>query len=289
MDLERPGKLIKGNRDYFMKIATILHDSDSSFKVLTLSEVTELVNQQLDPLSAEIVTRRLIGQLVSDIAVQMNIDEWSVSETLKVAPQNLHYEELEAQRYAVKTMARLLGKTQDWATPRVKDYGQYKAPKISGRIKYHQEVFESLEAQANEYPPAEGWMTDNAMALRLNKDIDWVRSRLTVYAELVETRLTIEGRAAPHYPPEVFETLEALANEYPPAGDWMTEDAMAIALDRSFMWVRMRIEPYFEISDMRLQKINNRPRRHYPPQVYAELQVMSEKFRKNSKKNGEAA
>jgi hypothetical protein len=165
MDMERPGKLIKGNADYFNKIAELLHESDDSFKVLTIS-----------------VTRRLLGQTLFDIASQMDIEDLAVIEVLRTAPRKMKYEELDGQRYAIDTMVKALKRSEKWVSKRVVEYGQYRLNESTAYIKFHQEVFDSLAEQAEraeELPVADNSVySAEALGPKLSRKGPWVRTQI---------------------------------------------------------------------------------------------------------------
>lgn len=250
MDMERPEKLVKGNNDYFTRIANALSGSEDSFQVLTLTEVVELVNKQLEPRVAEIVVRRLLGQLQDDIAIQMQIGVEEVRETLRNTPQVLVYEKIEGQRYAVHTMAKALGRSDRWVATRVAKYGQYHAVEPTAYTKYHQEVFDSISDQAQKVetlPVATDTdFSRHVLSEILGRDHSWLLKH--------EGKLDIKGTTklnpANHVPVTYFTEVDLVLLQkekeaelqYPVATDRdISINKLATAVQHSREWVLKRL------------------------------------------------
>lgn len=183
--MERPSKLINGNANYLERFSKKLQLQTNDSYIFALSDVVELVNEQLESQEAEIVTRRLLGQMVTDIAEQMELSWDCVADIINCAPEQLTIDETYQQKlYAVGTMARMLGKSKIWVKNRLNNpvYTQYERINSDEYPEYHQEAYDALmyEAEVIEDIPIadETDLSMSAMATRLGRDKQWTKSRI---------------------------------------------------------------------------------------------------------------
>lgn len=121
-------------------------------------------------------------------------------------------------RFTVSRMATLLNKSSRWVNKRLIPYeaegndflDDFSRPSTH----YPKEVFEALKELASEIPSADGWFTNNNIRQILGVKIDWLDNRLKDYWDVAEMRISIAGKAALHYSPEVAEEIEELAHQH---------------------------------------------------------------------------
>jgi hypothetical protein len=141
-------------------------------------------------------------------------------------------------------------------------------------------------APRDHYPPSEldrlrqmvgtaaaagDWLTVNGMATKLGRVSAWIERRLD--HELAEVRLSATGAPRDHYPPSEFRRLQALAaGEPPPAGEWLSINAIARAVGLSKTWVKPRLDS--TTAEDRVGA-NSKVSPHYPPSELERLRGLS--------------
>lgn len=184
--------------------------------------------------------------------------------------------------YSIGEAEALVGKERDWIARMVEKHEliwEYRTLAESGRVGVHypQDTIDTLRALAAEIPPAGDWLTATQLGRLVSRDKKWVRDHLGDYLALAEPRIADNMKIEPHYPPEALVYLQQIIETLPPyAGDWMTVGGIASKLGRSVDWVEKRIEQFKDRAEPRLTNKGNRSLTHYPPEVYEELQRISE-------------
>jgi hypothetical protein len=122
-------------------------------------------------------------------------------------------------------------------------------------------------------PPDENWPTIPRLVEFTGHDRAWVLNRLSHTSIRPESRRqAVTGREFPHYPPDVFDVLQGFMNNTPPpAGNWLTANAIEDLLGKSGNWVAKRLEDSYlpsgepRLDDMAVERI------HYPPSTVQSL------------------
>jgi hypothetical protein len=180
------------------------------------------------------------------------------------------------QRMAFLTqegIQRALNRSRTWVGPRLNhDLAEDRiAP--NGRLLKHYPPSELKRLQALEPTvPAGTWLTAGAIGRQLNRSHGWVDSHLN--HDLVQVRRSPSGRLREHYPPSELKRLQALTPKIPPAGDWLTEHAIGLALDREpRKWVRKYLNQ--DLGEDRVSATGE-IRRHFPPSELKRLRGISQ-------------
>ncbi|MDF2460904.1 MAG: hypothetical protein K0S68_307 [Candidatus Saccharibacteria bacterium] len=115
-------------------------------------------------------------------------------------------------------------------------------------------------------PPEELVYSAYEITTHVPRSSTWVRSRL----ELLQS-LQIERGKRFFYPQAVLDAIVETAQwdpdqPPPPAGDWLTTDAIARRCGRAFAWAQERLKAFAPLAQPRISR-RGRPTTHYPPVV----------------------
>jgi hypothetical protein len=122
----------------------------------------------------------------------------------------------------VGAMARMLSKTDDWVSYRVKrlyeELGVLREDDTRKTVPhYPPSVLKSLQKeveQISEFKEAGDYLAASGLARVLGKSINWVQRRLPYIDSQPETRINpANKRPLPYYPPETVEILQALPDD----------------------------------------------------------------------------
>lgn len=309
MEDVRPDKLVPLNNSYFEQFQARLATLDPELKHVSVERLIYNLRIQFDVQSFEIISRRLIGQTILDIAEQMKLDWRYVGEVLTEAPKKVIVpteltpieikldtqespEELEppvkGKLVAAHTIAKIVGQRQRWTMEQLRTSDLQATPDIYRGI----EIFRYDETEAVSYirhilserpAPAGDMMTIARMARELNKEDGWVASRVEIrFAKFRELRMDDRNRPSIHYPRWVFRTLldevEVLEG-YPTAteADYAIMD-LARELDRDQKWIEVRLLPLGIIGETKLNAYNKVPRVYYNDDDLKKLKAENEKI-----------
>lgn len=121
-------------------------------------------------------------------------------------------------------------------------------------------------------PPAEDYLTYDALAEMTGRKKEWIIRRLGERGiQPVERRSIVSGKLAKHVIAESLEIIQELIQHPPkPAGNWLTIGAMEALIGAEYEWLQHRVND--DIAEERLGD-DQRPRKHYPPEEVERLKV----------------
>ena len=173
------------------------------------------------------------------------------------------------ERVNANQVAEAIGRSYGWATKTLSELYP-KTPKQDHGHKsrlYPRVSIQKLRDITFATPPDESWPTMPRLVEFTGHDRTWVLNRLSQTSIRPENRRqAVTGREFPHYPPDAFDVLQDFMDVIPPpAGNWLTANAIEGLLGKSGNWVAKRLEDSYlstgepRLDDMGVERI------HYPP------------------------
>lgn len=193
---------------------------------------------------------------------------------------HVSYEAL-AENLSTSAIAEFMAKTSYWVTKYAQELGFLFTVEESSygsrSYSYPKQVIPQLRHIILSHPPAGDWYTLSELEEFTGHKRTWISNNLgKVGVESEQRWLALAGRLSPHFPPNTPEIIQAIADKTPlPAGNWLNVETMARQLSKTRDWVNKRIEPFKESGEIRIGD-NGNPRMHYPPEIYAALEVARE-------------
>lgn len=303
MEQARPDRLIPLNDAYVEQFRTRLATVRPELKQISTERLIATLQDQLDAQSLEIVSRRLLGQVVADIAEQMKLDTQYVTEILIAVPRTIEapeYEDPEIDEVeedleppikeglvTAHAVAKITGQRENWTLEHLRASNLEATPDVYRGMNISR--YNEVEAVAYirrilaERPrPGGDMMTIARMARELDKDDAWVAARVGErFALSGEMRLDDRNRPSMHYPRWVFRTLKAEVeklDKYPLAtdSDYAIMD-LARELGRDQKWIELRLLPLGIYGRTKISEYNNVPRVYYDEEDLRRLRVENEK------------
>ena len=178
-----------------------------------------------------------------------------------------------------REIADALGKSQGWVTQAIKRNG-FRVSKYEQRRAFRaalynkRRVYKTLREEIRATQMAESGFNLTQLVDITGFDRDWIVNRLKeadIPGELRWSPLT--GKALEFFNEDVVDLLYAYP-QYPPAGNWLTADAIEKVLGKSTNWTRARLsKPDIRaLGEIRLDP-HRVPRLHYPPEVVVKLKA----------------
>ncbi|MFZ3010030.1 MAG: WhiB family transcriptional regulator [Candidatus Microsaccharimonas sp.] len=305
MEQARPDRLIPLNASYLEEFQTRLAVFNPILRQISVERLIDTLRDQFDAQFFEIISRRLLGQMVPDIAEQMRLDELYVRKVLIDAPRELCAPEItidepveelpEAFEVPMKdgkvsahTVAKLTNQKQSWVQKQLRASSLEATPDIYNGM----DILRYDEAEAVAYiksilaerpKPGGDMMTIYRMAHELGKEYAWVATRVEDRFEAFgEMRLDDRIRESIHYPRWVFRTLKAeleKLKKYPTAteSDYAIVD-LARILHRDQKWIELRLLPLKIYGRTKISPYNKVPRVYYDDH---DLRLLSEENEKS--------
>jgi WhiB family redox-sensing transcriptional regulator len=306
MEREFSDTYLLGNTDYLSRFVHVDDDSQNYIEdTKTLRHtVLERIERTLDVQSAEIVVRGLAGETLEEISDQMRLNFNHVEDILFLAPSIVMHPSHNRLQQAITiseklpslstahAIAKATGMHQNWTRDRLRDSELETTEGITPigdrpTKYYNSQVAIGLikELIANRPERAGDWMTIGEMARRLKKEYEWVATRVHEKNEdQGEMRLDTRHRPSMHYPPRVFELLQAEVNSlenYPIAGETdYTLYALSTLIDRDEKWLHVRLDTLSIRATTKLNPVNNRPDHYYSELVKDFLAQEDERLKK---------
>lgn len=193
--------------------------------------------------------------------------------------------------YSVGELVTIFGEDWGWIKRRLGEAGL--EPKETESItrgsilQYYPEESEAIIRKAiMERPPRAGdWLTMSGIALRLGKELGWVKSHINT--ELGMWLQDDTGKSALHYPPSEYQRLKVLVDEiqsYPRVDDELAVKAIAGVIHRSERWTRNHL-PLTDFKPKKMRNIQNKIGTYYDKEVTDALDALPSDTARSSYSN----
>jgi hypothetical protein len=177
---------------------------------------------------------------------------------------------------SLQTIQEHVGRSYGWTQKVISELGA-QADKMS---RYPKATLAEVRRISMAVPLDDGWYNLGQLTRYTSADREWVERRLGEIGILPESRRSsLTGKILLFYPPEsVGELMKAIESRAQPGGEWLTAHAITERVDRSYNWVRARLQEHSSLA-VKKQDDQGVTRSHYSPNIVSILAEESKRLR----------